>query len=61
MTIYTSSSYLRGKKVEGFLSKMIVRYPKTCFLLLHDEYYYGVKDVRKVFGVRNICELCHKL
>ncbi|XP_019340259.2 uncharacterized protein LOC106737847 isoform X1 [Alligator mississippiensis] len=37
------------------------RYPNTCFLLLHDGHYYGVKDARKLFGVRNYCDLCHAL
>ena len=51
-----------GKKGWGiFRSNDNHRYPKTCFLLLHDKHNYGVKDARKVFGVRNICELCHTL
>lgn len=38
-----------------------LKYPKTCFFLLCDEHYYGVKEVRKIFGVRNFCKLCHTL
>ncbi|XP_059582038.1 uncharacterized protein LOC132250018 [Alligator mississippiensis] len=37
------------------------RYPVTCFLLLHGEHYYGVLNVRNVFGMRNYCDLCQTL
>ncbi|XP_065436103.1 uncharacterized protein LOC135979895 isoform X1 [Chrysemys picta bellii] len=33
--------------------------PKTYFILLHDEHYYGVLDVKKLFGAKNYCEFCH--
>ncbi|XP_019377410.1 PREDICTED: uncharacterized protein LOC109301005 [Gavialis gangeticus] len=37
------------------------RYPDTCFLLLHGEHYYGILDVKKVFRMRNYCDLCQTL
>lgn len=36
----------------------IPRYHNTYFLLLHSKHYYGVQDVKKVFGARNYCGLC---
>ncbi|CAM5130676.1 unnamed protein product [Natator depressus] len=34
-------------------------YPKTYFILLHNEHYNGVLDVKKLFGAKNYCEFCH--
>lgn len=33
----------------------------TCFLLLHDVHYYGVQDVKKMFTVKNYCDLYQAL
>lgn len=34
------------------------KYPNTGFLLLHDEHYYLVQDMKRVFHERNDCNLC---
>lgn len=36
-----------------------LKYPDICFLLLYDERYCGVKEVRKIVVVRNFYEFCH--
>ncbi|XP_034645440.1 uncharacterized protein LOC117887198 [Trachemys scripta elegans] len=43
----------------GFFKMRGTVYPKTYFILLHDEHYYGVLDVKKLFGAKNYCEFCH--
>ncbi|XP_030405332.1 uncharacterized protein LOC115645070 [Gopherus evgoodei] len=45
----------------GFFKTGGLTYPKTYFILLHDEHYYGVLDVKKLFGAKNYCEFCHTL
>lgn len=51
-----------GKKGWGiFKPNSSLKYLKTCFLLFHDEHYYGVRDIRKISAVRNFCELCQTL
>ena len=52
--ISPSSSCLRGKKLGGiFKPNDHHRYPKTSFLLSHDQTYHSVKDVRKLFRARD--------
>ncbi|XP_062828202.1 uncharacterized protein LOC134292300 [Anolis carolinensis] len=36
-------------------------YPQAYTLLLHDEHFYGVLNVKALFGIRNYCQFCRKL
>ncbi|XP_067322381.1 uncharacterized protein [Anolis sagrei] len=36
-------------------------YPKAYTLLLHEEHFYGVLNVKALFGMRNYCQFCRKL
>jgi len=42
----------RKKDWGTFKTNISLRYPKICFILLHNEHYYGVKNIRNVFGMR---------
>ncbi|XP_053117502.1 uncharacterized protein LOC128329802 isoform X3 [Hemicordylus capensis] len=35
------------------------KYLKTCFLLLHKDHYYGVKNIKGFFGTRNFFYVCY--
>ena len=35
------------------------RYPDTYFILLHNEHYYGVLNIKALMGSRNYCRHCH--
>ncbi|XP_077205235.1 ephrin type-B receptor 1 isoform X2 [Paroedura picta] len=38
-----------------------LRYPDTHFILLHDQHYYGVINIKAFMGSRNFCQHCHSI
>ncbi|XP_078241110.1 uncharacterized protein LOC140703714 isoform X1 [Pogona vitticeps] len=50
-----------GNKGWGLFKPQGHKYTQTYTLLLHDNHFYGVLNIKGLFGARNYCQYCHKL